>query len=182
MKIPSLLIGKRKVRHIFSLIPLLFVILVIYVCQHEFLNITFNHRVIMQYSGSTRSSCGLWEKKKTKQNLLGQLLSLSDILPFSLSIYLLQVQFVFFLPSLGICFFFFFSERPCFLFPLEMAFRKPSLGLTCSLLLDCGWHDSPCVCTASCTHLRVTVSGRPSLCTHTPKHKFTLTDRAPGHP
>ena len=107
MKIPSLLIGKRKVRHIFSLIPLLFLILVIYVCQHEFLNITFNHRVIMQYSGSTRSSCGLWEKKKKKQNLLGQLLILSDILPFSLSIYLLQVQLVFFLPSLGICFFFF---------------------------------------------------------------------------
>ena len=60
----------------------------------------------MQYSGSTRSSCRLWEKKN-KQNLLGQLLSLSDILPFSLSIYLLQVQLVFFLPSLGICFFFF---------------------------------------------------------------------------
>lgn len=108
---------KRKVRHIFSLIPLLFVILVIYVYQHGFLNITLNHRVAMQYSGSTRPSLEHWGKKK----VLGQLLSLSDMLPFPLSIYLLQVQFSLCFSCLALesAFFFFFPETPWFLFSLE---------------------------------------------------------------
>lgn len=136
----------------------------------------------MQYSDSTRSSCGLWEQKKTKKNFQASSWVFQTSYLFLWAFIYSRFSLCFSCRALESVFLFFFPERPCFLFPLEMAFRKASVGLTCSLLPECRWHDSPWVCTASCTHLRVTVSDRPSLCTRTPRHKFTLTDPAPGHP
>ena len=97
-----------------------------------------------------------------KKNVLGHHLSLSDMLLFALSIYLLQVSLCF----SCLAFFFFFWEAMIFTFPGEWHLENTVWVLLCSLLLECRWCRSSWVCTASCTHLHVIVSDCPSLCTH----------------
>lgn len=174
VEIPSFPINwKKKVRHIFSLISLLFVILVIYVYQHGFLNITLNHRVIMQYGGSTRSSLGHCGEKICFRPALESFRHAT----FCFEHLFTPGQLVFFLPSL----FFFFLRSHDFYFPWRVAFRKHSLGAL--VLTAAGMSVTPKLLSVHCLlHTLTCHCLRLSLSVHTPKLKFTLSDPAPSHP
>lgn len=118
-----------------------------------------------------------WGKKSFK----GQLLSLSDMLPFSLSIYLLQVQFSLCFSCLMLENLFFSLRSHDFYFPWRWHL-KAQPGCLC---INCCWNVSdatalecalPLVHTLACHCLRLSIS------MHTPKHKFALSDPAASHP
>ena len=112
-----------------------------------------------------------------KKNVLGHHLSLSDMLLFALSIYLLQVSLCF----SCLAFFFFFLRSHDFYFPWRVAFRKHSLGAP--VLTAAGMLVMPQLLSVHCLlHTLTRHCLRLSISMHTPKLKFTLSDPAPSHP